>query len=134
MQRNLEFAQIDVFTEQAFCGNQLAVFLDARGLSTADMQTLAKEMNFAETTFVLPPEKPGNAARVRIFTTTREMPMAGHPTIGTALVLWERGVLTGDRAMLELNIGPIAITIDRGGEDDTLPLVWMTQSAGLRRN
>ena len=63
----------------------------------AEMQTLAREMNFAESTFVLPAEQPGHAARVRIFTPGLEMPMAGHPTVGTGLVLLERGVLRGDQ-------------------------------------
>src|SRR5260370_29315700 len=122
----LEFVQIDVFTDRAFSGNQLAVFPDGRGLSTHQMQTLAREMNFSETTFVLPAEEAGSAARVRIFTTTKEMPMAGHPTIGTALVLMQRGLLKNNRAVFELNIGPTTIEIDHntGG---SLPLVWMTQ-------
>src|SRR5262249_61279659 len=80
------FVIADVFTRTAFGGNQLAVFPDARGLSDRAMQALAREFNFAETTFVLPPADPRHTARVRIFTPTRELLFAGHPTIRTAAV------------------------------------------------
>ena len=86
----LSMAQVDVFTDRALTGNALAVFLDGRGLSTEQMQALAREMNLSETTFILP----GDAAaektrgiRVRIFTVQEELPFAGHPTLGTAFVL-----------------------------------------------
>ena len=82
-----DFVTLDVFTDQRFGGNQLAVFPDARGLSDADMQALATEFNYAETTFVLPPEDRRHTARVRIFNTTAEMPFAGHPNVGTGYVL-----------------------------------------------
>jgi len=78
---------VDVFTDRAFGGNQLAVFTDGRGLPVEVMQAVAKELNLSETTFVLPPETPGHDFRVRIFTPGRELPMAGHPTVGTAFVL-----------------------------------------------
>ena len=81
------YETVDVFTDRAFGGNQLAVFTDARGLSDAQMQSLAAEMNYSETTFVLPPDDPANDARVRIFTRSHEMPFAGHPNVGTAYVL-----------------------------------------------
>ena len=84
------FAIADVFTDQPFAGNQLAVVLDAGGLDGAAMQAIAREFNFSETTFVLPPERGGDV-RVRIFTPGKEVPFAGHPTIGTALVLAEQG-------------------------------------------
>lgn len=77
----------DVFTDTAFGGNQLAVFPDARGLSAQQMQTLAREFNFAETTFVLPQDEGRERDRIRIFTPRREMPFAGHPTVGTAAVM-----------------------------------------------
>ena len=77
----------DVFTDRAFGGNQLAVLPEAQGLSDAEMQALAREFNFSETTFVLPPTKPGHTHRVRIFTPGAELPFAGHPNIGTAVVL-----------------------------------------------
>src|SRR5258708_23811406 len=81
------FVTVDVFTQARFGGNQLAVFTDARGLSDAQMQSLAAEMNLSETTFVLPPEDPAHTARVRIFNRTAEMPFAGHPSVGTRFIL-----------------------------------------------
>ena len=72
--------------------------LDGRGLAAADMQAIAKEMNFSETTFVLPPERPGTDARVRIFTPAEELPMAGHPTIGTTFALARAGVVGRHRS------------------------------------
>jgi trans-2,3-dihydro-3-hydroxyanthranilate isomerase len=89
--RKYAFETVDVFTEERFGGNQLAVFTDARGLSDAEMQSLAAEMNYSETTFVLPPDDPAHTARVRIFTRTHEMPFAGHPNVGTAFVLARHG-------------------------------------------
>ena len=87
-----EFQTVDVFTNQRFGGNPLAVFLDARGLSDQDMQAIAREFNLSETTFVLPARDPAHTAHVRIFTPASEMPFAGHPNVGTALVLaWQSG-------------------------------------------
>src|SRR6185369_13959142 len=85
------FETLDVFTDRRFGGNQLAVVPDARGISDADMQALAAEFNYSETTFVLPPEDPANTARVRIFNRTAEMPFAGHPNVGTGYVLASQG-------------------------------------------
>ncbi len=85
------FETVDVFTDRRFGGNPLAVFTDARGMSDAEMQALAAEMNLSETTFVLPPENPAHTARVRIFHRTAEMPFAGHPNVGTACVLARHG-------------------------------------------
>lgn len=90
--RRFAFVTVDVFTDRRFGGNQLAVFPDARGLSDAEMQSLAAEFNLSETTFVLPPEDPANTARVRIFHRTAEMPFAGHPNVGTGFVLADRAV------------------------------------------
>src|SRR5262249_60540245 len=95
-------------------GTQLAFFPDARGLSDRPMQALAREFNFAEPPFVLPPADPRHAARVRIFTPTRELPFAGHPTIGTAAVLASRG-LVGQRVILEEGVGPIAVEVRLDG-------------------
>lgn len=81
------FVTVDVFTDRRFGGNPLAVFPDARGMSDADMQSLAAEFNLSETTFVLPPADPANTARVRIFNRKSEMPFAGHPNVGTGWVL-----------------------------------------------
>ncbi len=92
-ERRLQYRIVDVFTDRIFGGNPLAVFLDGRGVCDAEMQALAKEMNLSETTFVLPPEDTANQFKVRIFTPARELPMAGHPTIGTAFVLAREGLL-----------------------------------------
>jgi trans-2,3-dihydro-3-hydroxyanthranilate isomerase len=97
--RRFEFVTVDVFTNQRFGGNPLAVFPDARGLSDAEMQKLAAEFNLSETTFVLPPEDPANTARVRIFTPTVEMPFAGHPNVGTGFVLANERRAAGARAI-----------------------------------
>ena len=86
------FFTCDVFTRERFGGNQLAVLTDAEGLTGRQMQQIAREFNFSETTFVLPPER-GHARKVRIFTPAREVPFAGHPNIGTAFVLANAGEL-----------------------------------------
>jgi trans-2,3-dihydro-3-hydroxyanthranilate isomerase len=83
----LDFMTVDVFTDQKFGGNPLAVVLDGRGLTTDQMQSVAAEFNLAETTFILPAKDPSNTAEVRIFTPRAEMPFAGHPNIGTAFVV-----------------------------------------------
>src|SRR5882757_2484404 len=85
MQRR--YITVDVFTDRAFGGNPLAVVLDAAGLSTAQMQAIACEFNYVETTFVLPPRDSAHGAQVRIFTVTSEVPFAGHPNVGTAFVV-----------------------------------------------
>lgn len=77
----------DVFTDTPFLGNPVAVVLDAEGMSTEQMQRIAVEFGYSETTFVLPPADPANTAQVRIFTPSREIPFAGHPNVGTAYVL-----------------------------------------------
>ena len=88
MQRR--YITVDVFTDRAFGGNPLAVVLDAEGLTTAQMQAVATEFNYSETTFVLPPREAGHDVHVRIFTPTTEIPFAGHPNVGTAFVLATR--------------------------------------------
>jgi trans-2,3-dihydro-3-hydroxyanthranilate isomerase len=85
-----EHVVVNVFTDETFGGNPLAVFPDAQGLSDAQMQALARQFNLSETTFVLPPENPAHTARVRIFTPAHELPFAGHPNVGTAYVLARR--------------------------------------------
>jgi len=102
----------DVFTARPFTGNQLAVFPDAQGLSDRAMQSIAREFNFAETTFVLPPGDSRHAARVRIFTPKAELPFAGHPTIGTAAVLAHtRAVALPAVMVLEEGIGPVRVEL-----------------------
>lgn len=81
------FVTLDVFTGERFAGNPLAVVLEAEGLDTQDMQRIAKEFNLSETVFVLPPSDPRQRADIRIFTPARELPFAGHPTVGTAVLL-----------------------------------------------
>jgi trans-2,3-dihydro-3-hydroxyanthranilate isomerase len=87
----IEFVTVDVFTERRFGGNPLAVVPDAKGLNTAQMQSIANEFNLSETTFVLPPKNAAHTAEVRIFTPKFEMPFAGHPNVGTAFVVGRRG-------------------------------------------
>jgi trans-2,3-dihydro-3-hydroxyanthranilate isomerase len=97
--RRLRYHIVDVFTDRQFGGNPLAVFTDGAGLSTATMQAIAKEMNLSETTFVLPPKDAANHYHVRIFTPGSELPMAGHPTVGTTFILArERMIETRDGA------------------------------------
>lgn len=107
------FVTVDVFTDRRFGGNQLAVFPDARGLSDAEMQSLAAEFNLSETTFVLPPENPSHTARVRIFNRTHEMPFAGHPNVGTGYVLAELGRDRNGVLLFEEMAGLVEVKIER---------------------
>jgi len=104
--------QVDVFTRTRFGGNQLAVLPEAEGLSDEQMQAIAREMNFSETTFVLPPTDPTADARVRIFTPGRELPFAGHPVVGTGFVLARERGSRGLR--LEVQIGTLGVEVDPG--------------------
>lgn len=106
-----DFIVLDVFTQTAFGGNQLAVIPDATGLDEEDLIRIAREFNFSETTFVYPPQDPENSAQVRIFTPTRELPFAGHPTIGTAIAM-ARG--RDAEFTLELEIGAIPCVVNSG--------------------
>jgi trans-2,3-dihydro-3-hydroxyanthranilate isomerase len=106
----VHYLTVDVFTDRAFAGNPLGVVTDARGLTTEQMQAIATEFNYSESTFVLPPEDPAHTARVRIFTRTTEVPFAGHPNVGTAFVL--------------------ALLADRKGRTLASPLVF-EERAGL---
>ncbi|MGH6908947.1 MAG: PhzF family phenazine biosynthesis protein [Phenylobacterium sp.] len=108
------FVTVDVFTQARFGGNPLAVFTDATGLSDAQMQSLAAEMNLSETTFVLPPADPAHTARVRIFNRTAEMPFAGHPSVGTGYVLAQRGA--GGVLTLEVPAGVVEVNVDRDAQ------------------
>ena len=105
----------DVFTSTAFGGNQLAVLPDARGLTDEQMIAIAREFNFSETVFVLPPANPAHTRRLRIFTPGAELPFAGHPTVGTAFVLAATGEinLDGDetRIIFEEGVGPVPVLI-----------------------
>lgn len=125
MARELPFVQVDVFTERVFGGNPLAVVFEGAGLSDAEMQAIAREMNCSETTFLLPPTRPDCVARVRIFTPARELPFAGHPTIGTAWVLATERLLPPNthRFNLEEGIGPVEVTLE--GEPAQPSCLWM---------
>ena len=92
--KSYRYTVVDVFTTGALEGNALAVFPDASDLDPATMQKIARELNLAETAFVLPATRSDCAARVRIFTPTKELPFAGHPTVGTAFVLLQRGIVS----------------------------------------
>ena len=118
---------VDVFTERPLEGNPLAVFPSGDGLSNAAMQSIARELNLSETVFVFPAARPESAARVRIFTPSREMDFAGHPTIGSAFVLLDEGVVPAGREhfVLEENVGPVAIRVEPGKR----PLIWLTTPA-----
>jgi len=127
------FLQLDVFTDTPFEGNQLAVFPDASGLSGAEMQTLAREMNFSESTFLLPAERADTDIRMRIFTPGLEMPMAGHPTIGSTFALAARGAITPgqSRFVFGLNIGPTPVELE--WQDGVLHFAWMDQQPPVFR-
>jgi trans-2,3-dihydro-3-hydroxyanthranilate isomerase len=116
---------VDVFTDRALAGNQLAVVLDAGDIASDVMQRVAREMNFSETTFVVPPSQPGHAAKVRIFTPGRELPFAGHPTVGTAWVLATQGLVAGGALefTLEEGVGHVPVRGERGPNGLTF---WMT--------
>jgi trans-2,3-dihydro-3-hydroxyanthranilate isomerase len=115
---------VDVFTAVPFLGNPLAVFPDATGLAPEMMQTIARELNLSETTFVLPRESNGHRTRVRIFTPGAELQFAGHPTIGTASVLRTLGIVprNSTNLVLQENVGDVAVRIDEGDN----PIIWLT--------
>ncbi|HEX8063225.1 MAG TPA: PhzF family phenazine biosynthesis protein [Allosphingosinicella sp.] len=106
-----EYFTVDVFTRRRFGGNPLAVFPSAQGLDDATMQALAAELNYSETTFVLPPDDPANAARVRIFNRTAEMPFAGHPNVGTGFVLARMGRAPGGSLRFEEAAGLVDVRV-----------------------
>jgi trans-2,3-dihydro-3-hydroxyanthranilate isomerase len=107
-----KYVTVDVFTESPFSGNPLAVVLDARGLSSSQMQAIAREFNYSESAFVLPAQSPEHTARVRIFTPTAEIPFAGHPNIGTAFALAYEDLLGGaHRVVFEEAAGLVPLDI-----------------------
>ncbi len=117
---SIAYATVDVFTTTPFSGNPLAVIPDARGLSDADMQKIATEFNYSESTFVLPPSDPTNTAQVRIFTPTTEVPFAGHPNVGTAYVLGSMaevfGKPVGSVLRFEEEAGLVEVELARDGD------------------
>jgi trans-2,3-dihydro-3-hydroxyanthranilate isomerase len=114
------YVTVDVFTDQAFGGNPLAVVLDGEGLSDAQMQAITREFGYSESTFVLPPSDAENTARVRIFTPAREVPFAGHPNVGTAVVLardWARaGRELPECFVFEEGAGRVAVALKKRGD------------------
>jgi trans-2,3-dihydro-3-hydroxyanthranilate isomerase len=123
--REYGFVQVDVFTDHMFGGNQLAVFPEAQGLNDQEMQSIAKEMNFAETTFVLPSSREDCVFRLRIFTPGTELPFAGHPNVGTGWVLATRGMLPRGTSSVRLDegVGPIELTFE--GDPGSPEIVWL---------
>ena len=122
--KSSRYRVVDVFTDKALEGNPLAVFTDAKGLTSDLMQQIALEMNLSETVFVLPPTRSDCAAKLRIFTPGKEMKFAGHPTIGTSFILLEEGLVPKNtlKFFVEENIGPISINVDSGPS----PKLWLT--------
>jgi trans-2,3-dihydro-3-hydroxyanthranilate isomerase len=125
--RNYRYLHYDVFTDAPFEGNQLAVFPEPAGLSTEEMQTITREMNFSECTFIFPPEAPGTDVRMRILTPGEELPMAGHPTIGSTFALAKEGVIKPGQEgfVFGLGVGPTPVSLD--WNSDALDFAWMTQ-------
>ena len=130
--RSLPYLHLDVFTDRPLEGNQLAVFPEPRGLSTAQMQAIAREMNFSESTFIFPAEgatAPGapERARMRIFTPGSELPMAGHPTIGSTFALAAEGTIAPGTTdfVFELGVGPTPVSLEWA--QGKLDFAWMTQ-------
>ena len=144
-----EFVTVDVFTDRRFGGNPLAVFPDARGLSTEQMQALAMEFNLSETTFVLPPDNPQHNAKVRIFTPRTELPFAGHPNVGTGYVLAMRDAKPPEHYVFEELAGLVRVHVLRGKDgivgarisapralsiDIAIPTEIVAACAGLRQS
>lgn len=118
---------VDVFTQTPLEGNSLAVFPEASGLDTQTMQRIARELNLSETTFIHPAEDDSNTPRVRIFTPASEMEFAGHPTIGTAFVMRQTGIVPADASAFALheNVGRVQVRVDSGDA----PILWLTTPA-----
>ena len=132
--RRYRYIQLDVFTHVMFGGNQLAVFPHATGLNEREMQALAREINFSETTFVLPGSDPRAIRRVRIFTPAAELPMAGHPVVGTTFALAHEGIIrAGEVSPVYLQLGVGTLPVDVLFEEHQLSFVWMHQPVPVFR-
>jgi len=127
MPHTCRYLHYDVFTDQPLEGNQLAVFPEPAGLSDELMQTITREMNFSECTFIFPPQAAGTDVRMRIFTPGEELPMAGHPTIGSTFALVKEGVIAPGQAsfVFGLGVGPTPVSLEWKGS--ALDFAWMTQ-------
>ena len=129
--RKLTFYIVDVFAEEKYAGNQLAVFRNARALSDIEMQRVAKEMNYSETTFILSDEKRDGGYDVRIFTPEKEVPFAGHPTLGTAYVIQREIVKEPiETVVLNLKVGQIPTTFSYSEEHGDV--LWMKQLRNVK--
>jgi trans-2,3-dihydro-3-hydroxyanthranilate isomerase len=122
-----QFYIVDVFAEEKYAGNQLAVVRDAAAISDSQMLRITKEMNYSETTFILSEEPQQGGYDVRIFTPAAEVPFAGHPTLGTAFVI-QREILKepAETVILNLKVGRIPVTLGSGGKDKSV--LWMKQN------
>ncbi|MGK2855682.1 MAG: PhzF family phenazine biosynthesis protein [Thermoanaerobaculia bacterium] len=133
--REWHYVTADVFTDRRFGGNPLAVFPEGRGLTDAEMLSITREMNYSETVFVLPPDDRGNTCRLRIFTPGGELPFAGHPTVGTAIVLAETGAVALDgevtRIVFEEGVGPVPVSLRR--DDRGLLVAELTAAIAPQR-
>ena len=122
------FYQVDVFAETKYAGNQLAVIRNAKGLSDTEMQKIAREMNFSETTFIISDEEKNNGYDVRIFSLDEELPFAGHPTLGTAFII-QQWIIGSEVAQVNLNLKvgqiPVELNYSAGSPD----ILWMKQMA-----
>ncbi len=130
MTKKLKFQTVDVFTDHIFGGNPLAIFTDAHGIGDTHLQKIANEMNYSETTFVLPPDNPNNAAKVRIFTPQNELPFAGHPNVGTGYLLASQphlipGLTDGNKLKFEQAAGLVKIHPNRNS-DGTIKTISVT--------
>ena len=125
--RSHPYTVVDVFTTEPLSGNSLAVFPEASEIDATTMQKIARELNLTETAFVLAPTRSDCAARVRIFTPTKELPYAGHPTIGTSFALLQKGIVSRScrEFLIEEEFGPIPLRIEAG----TPPLIWLRTPA-----
>ena len=120
------FYIVDVFAEEKYAGNQLAVVRDAAGLSDSDMQNITKEMNYSETTFILSDEQRNGGYNVRIFTPAQEVPFAGHPTLGTAYIIQQEIIKEPvEKITLNLKVGQIPVTFNYTGKEKNV--LWMKQ-------
>jgi trans-2,3-dihydro-3-hydroxyanthranilate isomerase len=122
----LTFYTLDVFAEEKYAGNQLAVFRNAKSISDNEMQRIAKEINYSETTFIASDEKREGGYDVRIFTPAQEVPFAGHPTLGTAYVI-QREIIRApiETIILNLKVGQIPVTVTYAGK--RVDILWMKQ-------
>jgi trans-2,3-dihydro-3-hydroxyanthranilate isomerase len=125
MMHSLKYYIVDVFAEAKYTGNQLAVFTNSNGLTQEQMQAIAREMNYSETTFIMSNQAIVDKYDVKIFTPAQEIPFAGHPTLGTAYILQQEIINQSiDQVILNLKVGEITVKIDRSTSE---PCLWMQQ-------